>query len=328
MRRPPETNAKRHHHVPVSYILRFSPDGKHLFVFDRVSNTIRRDIPHNVAVESEFNTVVAHGVKKERWAEAKLAEIDSIARPLLDKIERGESLSREERWYVSFFIAFGDTRGGGFRHELHASGDHEDLEAGLRSADLSQIVPDGEERHRFEEAFAAASGVWVDARTIARMALDDMARIASGGANVVAMVWTGSELAQLIFHAGWVIVKAPPDSSFITSDRPLGLWRPDHGLASDPFEPGVLKLFPVSPATALIIGNLAREPFTTEQTIDPPVVRLANAAILRRSHRFAVAPSEPLLQIAEADAARLFQVNSSASQLLRGPDASRARVTR
>jgi hypothetical protein len=289
-------------------MLRFSPDGKHVFVFDRVSNKIRRDIPHNVAVESEFNTVVAHGGTKERWAEAKLAEIDSIARPLLDKIERGESLSREERWYVSFFIAFGDSRGGGFRHELHASGDHEELEVGLRNVDLSQIALDGEDRRRFEEAFAAATGVWVDARTRARMALDDMARIASGGANVLAMVSMGFELAQLIFHAGWVIAEAPPDSSFIMSDRPLGLWRPGHGLARDPFEPDVLKLFPVSPATALIIGDLARKPFTTEQTIDPPAVRLANAAILRRSHRFVVASSEALLQIAEADAARLFQV--------------------
>lgn len=307
MRRPLETHAKRHHHVPVSYMLRFSPDGKHVFVFDRVSNKMRRDIPHNVAVESEFNTVVIHGGKKERWAEAKLAEIDSIARPLLDKIERGETLSREERWYVSFFIAFGDTRGGGFRHELHANGDDEEFEESFKSVDFSQIVPDGEERRRIEEAFAAVMGVWVDTSTIARIALDDMARVMSGGANVAAMVSTGFELAQLIFHAGWAIVKAPPDFSFITSDRPLGLWRTGRGLASDPFEFDVLKLFPVSPTTAIIIGNLAREPFTTEETIDPPVVRLANAAIRRRSHRFVVAPSEVSLQLAEADSVRLFQ---------------------
>lgn len=131
MRPPPETDAKRHHHIPASYMRRFSPDRKHVFAFDRVTQRTRRDIPENVAVEGEFNTVVTYEGKKERWAEAVLGELDGLAKPLLDKLERREALSREERWYVAFFVGFADTRGGGFREEIHTTGYHAWLEAQL-----------------------------------------------------------------------------------------------------------------------------------------------------------------------------------------------------
>lgn len=304
MRRPPETDAKRHHHTPVSYIRRFSSDGKHVFALNRVTGAVQCVTPENVAVEKEFNTLVSRDGKKERWPEAQLASLDGTVKPLLDKLERGETLSCEERWYVSFFIGFGETRGGGFREEIHASGSHDRLEAALRG-EVEAEIDDDVERRRFEEAFAAVTGVWLDVRAIVAMAREDMAHVASGAANIAAMASVGFELAQYIFYAGWVCVAAPSGSEFVTSDRPLGLWRTSGGPATDPFERGVLKLFPLSRSTALIIGDVAGEPFTMTQVIDIPLVRLANAAVARRSYRFVIGSSEALLNGVASDADRL-----------------------
>jgi hypothetical protein len=74
MRKIPEPNAKVHHLIPQAYMLRFSPDQKHVHVFDRLTGKSRFSGTRQVAAESEFNTVINNQGKKERWVEGRLSE--------------------------------------------------------------------------------------------------------------------------------------------------------------------------------------------------------------------------------------------------------------
>lgn len=305
MRSVANTNAKRHHQVPIFYMMRFSPDGKNVFVFDRITRITISTDPKNVAVEKEFNTVLNQSGRKERWAEARLAELDSAAKIALDKLEAGKDLSREERWCVSFFIGFAETRGRGFREESKKSGFSEKYDHDMSSWNRFAPLLSAETKKKFEDAYHAVTGLWVDGEILLRAAHDEMAEIKEGGANISAMTSVGFELSAQIFQSGWALVSAPPNSVFVTSDRPLGLWRLNSGLGNSPKERGILRIFPLSSTTALVIGDPVNEPFVLQQDFDAIQVLLVNATIAKRSHRFVIGSSELSLKLAVIGAFRL-----------------------
>lgn len=236
-------------------MLRFATDGRRVHVFDRRLQKFRLDVPRNVAVEHEFNTVITKDGTKERWPEARLAELDAVVVPCLGKLETGYTLTREERWYVSFFIGFAETRGKGFRESVRA----------LCPSDFT--LNGGFINQRFADALSAVTGIWLDPSTIERLVREDTANIASGVLEIGSMVEVGLKMARHFFWMDWLIGVAPPGNLFLTSDRPLGLLRPGRGFEKDPFEAGVIKVFPISPLTALFIGDLTESPSVTRETV-------------------------------------------------------------
>lgn len=295
---------------------RFSPDGKTVFALDRLTNLVLRTIPKNLVVEKEFNTVINRDGKKERWAEARLAEVDNAAKLAMEKLDSDADLSREERWALSFFIGFAESRGKGFREEAKESGFHDEYNREIAGSVGSSIPLDPVTKKRLEDAFLAASGIWVDAATLVRMAREEMSLIAEGGANIAATTSMGFELSGQVFQSNWVLGISQPDSLFITSDRPIGLWRPQRGPARTPKEQGIFKIFPISPTRALLMFDPVRSPILLHQTLDGKVVRLLNAAVVTRSHRYIIGSSESILRLSVADSRRLPLDKSDDSQLL------------
>jgi len=289
-RRVPHTDATRHHLIPKSYMRRFSSDGRRVYVFDRLSRIVRLDVPHNVAVKREFNTLITTDGSKERWPEARLAEVDGAVVPCLNKIERGEPLTREERWYVSFFVGFAETRGSGFRDSLRAR------PPGGVATEMGFVG------QRFAKALAAVTGVWLDPSTIEGLVREDASHIASGLEDIGGMVEGAFELARHIFWMHWLVGVAPTGSLFVTSDRPLGLLQPKRGFGNDPLEPGVIKVLPVSPTTALFIGNLTGAPCIMGEIVAKDLVRLVNVAVARRCDRYIVGSSETVVRTVASDA--------------------------
>jgi len=275
-------------------MLRFASDGRRVHVFDRSRRDVRVDGVPNVAVEGEFNTVITKDGNKERWPEARLAQLDGAAVECLNKLEHDEPLTREERWYISFFVGFAETRGKGFRDSLSA-----------RSS--GGVVPEtGFVDQRFARAFSEVTGVWLEPSTIERLVREDVAHIASGIEEIGGMVEAGFEMARHVFWMDWVVGVAPPGCLFVTSDRPLGLLRPGRGPGHDPLEPGVIKVFPISPTTALFIGDLSDTPSVVHETVAIDLVRLANVAVARRCDRYIVGSTEAVVRSAAAEA-KLYQ---------------------
>jgi hypothetical protein len=87
---------KRHHYLPESYMRRFALNDR-LWVYDRARDRIRRDSPHNVAVESEFYTQWSELGTKDRLTEERLADLDSEGPKALDKLEARKKLSSDDR---------------------------------------------------------------------------------------------------------------------------------------------------------------------------------------------------------------------------------------
>jgi hypothetical protein len=295
MQRAPETDAKLHHLLPQGYMRRFSPDGERVHVFDRITGKYRFSKTKNIAAQIDFYTIKTKDGTSERWIESRLAEIDASV-SIFDKLERGEALTREERWRVAFFAGFADSRGSGFRSTtppLSARDNPEDDEA---------FLP------RFADALSATTGVILEPWVLKNVIREDVAHLALAGGfdeNSV-MIAHGFELAMHLFWTKWLVGLAPEGSAFITGDRPIGLRIRGGGFGEDAFDADLIRAFPLSPRAALLIGLPTNEPSLDRWTLNAGAVRITNVAVARRADRNVLAESELLLRTAVADA-RLSQ---------------------
>jgi hypothetical protein len=286
MKPAPETDAKLHHILPQGYMRRFSPDGQRVYVFDRITGKFRFSVTKRIAAEIDFYTMKTKAGSSERWIESRLAEIDAAV-GIFKKLELGETITREERWRVAFFVGFADSRGPGFRSTtppLSTRDNPDDDEA---------FMP------RFADALAATTGVYVEAAVLNRLVLDDVAHLAKGFEENSVMLAHGLELARHLFWTEWLVGLAPDDSAFITSDRPLGLLvrgGGSGGFGHDAFDANLIRVLPLSPRSALFIGHPAEEPTVNRLTLNDVVVRSTNVAVARRADRNVIAASEPLLR--------------------------------
>lgn len=290
MRHVPLTEAKLHHQISQRYMLRFSPDGKHVHVFDRMTRRFRFDGVRNVAAETEFYTATTRDGVKERWAEVRLGEIDGAV-TLFEKLERREELTQEERWHVAFFAGFAEARSAGFRNDA-------------RSDALMFRTATDDQRRRFENAFQAMTGIWMSFDSLEQLARDDSAHIAEGLDDLSNMAAAGMQLSIKLFWTQWLVGFAPDDHPFITSDRPLALLeREQRGrFGDDPLDPNVICVLPLSRRCALVMGIPVAEPSLRFADVDSGFVRLVNASLARRAHRSIIAHDERLLRRSIEDA--------------------------
>lgn len=288
MQRAPETDAKLHHILPQGYMRRFSPDGKRVHVFDQLTGKFRFSGTKRIAAEIEFYTMTTKDGTRERWVESRLRDIDAAV-GIFGKLERGEAITREERWRVAFFIGFADSRGPGFRSTTPP------LSARDNSEDDEAFLP------RFANALAATTGVYVEPWVLERMMLEDVAHLATGFDENSVMIAHGFELAMHLFWTEWLVGLAPEGSTFITSDRPLGLLFRGGGFGDDAFDANLIRVFPLSPRSALCIGRPRENPSLDHTTLNPGFVRLTNFAVARRADRNIIASSESLLRATLAD---------------------------
>jgi hypothetical protein len=286
-----ETDAKLHHLVSQGYMRRFSPDGERVHVFDRITGKYRFSKTRNVAAQIDFYTMKTKDGTSERWIESRLAEVDAAV-GIFYKLERGEPLTRDERWRVAFFAGFADSRGSGFRSTtppLSARNNDEDDEAFFL---------------RFAHALSVTTGVILEPWVLRNVVREDVAHLALSGGfdeNSV-MIAHGFELAMHLFWTHWLIGLAPEGSAFITSDRPIGLLSRGGGFGEDAFDADLIRAFPLSPRATLFIGRPTQQPSLNRLTLESEAVRATNVAVARRADRNVLAESELLLRDAVADA--------------------------
>ncbi|HEX8410750.1 MAG TPA: DUF4238 domain-containing protein [Thermoanaerobaculia bacterium] len=294
MRKAPKTNAKRHHLIPESYMRRFASDGRRVHVFDRDQQDLRVDVPHNIAVEKEFNTIRTFEGEPDRSAEARLGEVDGGAASALSKILRKEVLSRQDRWSISFFFGFAFSRGRSFRKHVAAQ---------IEAADLVDTDrPKGRFiDEQFATAFSAMTGLHLDARVIENMVLQDVHNLPMRRTiEIGAMVQYGFEIARYFFWAQWLVGSAPAGSEYVTSDRPVAFLLRNASIITDPFEPRAVRVLPISPELALY-SMAAPEHSLSSAEVPAACVRLANAAFALSSDRYVIARSEAALRTVLAD---------------------------
>lgn len=146
---------------------RFSPDGKHVHVFDRVTEKFRFSKTKSVAAQTEFYTMKTKDGASERWGESRLAEIDAAV-SIFDKLEHADAITREERFRVAAFAGFADSRGTGFRSTTTP------LSARHNPEDDAAFLP------HFAEVLSAITHVHLEPWMAKNIVLDDLAHLAEG----------------------------------------------------------------------------------------------------------------------------------------------------
>ena len=82
---------KRQHYVPEFYLRRFTNDGEHIFVYDKVNNKIFNTNVSNVASEGYFYDIDWHGELSDldpQLIEKELSRIESLFSSNIDEIIR------------------------------------------------------------------------------------------------------------------------------------------------------------------------------------------------------------------------------------------------
>lgn len=283
MQRATETDARLHHILPQGYMRRFSPDGERVHVFDQITGKFRFSKTKNVAAQIEFYTMKTKDGESERWIESRLAEIDAGV-GIFDKLERGEPITREERFRVAAFAGFADSRGTGFRSATSP------LSARHNPEDDEAFLP------RFAEALSAMTGVYLEPWVVKNIVLDDVAHLAEGFDENSVMIAHGMELSMQLFWSQWFVAVATEGATFITSDRPIGLITRGGTSGDDAFDATTFRLLPLSPRAALCIGRPSGDLSLDHMTFDAVGVKGANIAVARRADRNLIASSEDALR--------------------------------
>lgn len=263
---------------------RFSPDGERVHVFDQVTGKFRFSKTKNVAAQIEFYTMKTKDGTSERWIESRLAEIDAAV-GIFDKLERGKPITREERFRVALFAGFADTRGTGFRRTTPP------LSARNNPEDDEEFLP------HFAEVLSTVTNVHLEPWVVKSIVCDDVAHLAEGFDENSVMIAHGMELAVQFFWCDWLVGHAPEASTFITSDRPIGLITRGGTSGDHAFDASVFRVLPLSPRAALCIGRRSEHPSIDRLSLDAAAVRGANIAVARRADRNLIASSEEALRV-------------------------------
>ena len=284
-------NPKRHHFLPEFYLNGFTRDGL-LFLYDREKNEYRRQAPRNTAVIGHYYATENDGGEKDYGIEEFLSQIEGKAKPVIIKLEAGDTISHQERLDLACFIASLLTRTPKFERETEYIADtvHKiiakemipTVEAAaelLRKTGTSEnITPESMFKFIHEEQFYMKGHRNNTIRTM----LDHTMKITK-------------ELAFM----DWVIAHAAECAAFITTDSPLGFVVPDElrrtgepvlGIASHK----ITKLIPLTHQITLLMGHCGAG--FGHFSVNRHQVREINLAVATECERYVIGSDENLVR--------------------------------
>src|SRR4030067_1134734 len=98
-----QPDPKRHHYIPQFFLKGFSEDGKKLWVFDREKKEFRQESILRTAFQNKFYTYQVKG--KEENLEGVFSQVESLAKPILEKVTGGEEINNQEKADLAMFLA-------------------------------------------------------------------------------------------------------------------------------------------------------------------------------------------------------------------------------
>lgn len=274
------STAKRHHYLPESYMRRFALKDR-VWVYDTVRRCVRRDSPHNVAVESEFYTLWTQLGSKDRIAEERLAELDDVGPRAIEKLEIAQEFMGSDRWAIAYFIAFAQTRGPSFRRARREVADQKARIAVRRQSEQIQQAM---------RRFADERGV-VD---LAKLARDyDASVLPDRQTEMAIMVDAAVHLAPHYYEMAWQVGRNVSRTDFITSDRPIATFPPDNWAGPyGSLTPEATNVFPLSGRTALFFGHKGDPSIIGDFDVRDEWIPTINSKIAARAERYVVARHE------------------------------------
>jgi hypothetical protein len=286
---------KRHHYLPESYLKRFTRD-KALWVYDIHAEQIRAQTPKDTGAIGYFNALEDKDGNRSFGFEEALSKIEGEMSSVMIKIENREELSRLDRITVAHFVALQKLRGPDFHADISTMVDVIMRPVGER------LFADREIGEKNWNNAAKETGVTSDVSF-------DEARdfILAGDYKIEAhRNWTlqlllelTPGLTNLFLNFNWMILCAPPEMPFITSDIPFCIVPSADmmpaavdglGIATK----GVWKMMPLSTTRCLIMSNPGNRYAYID--CDTVTVRGADLDICNGANRFVIGSDRELVE--------------------------------
>lgn len=282
---------KRQHFLPVFYLEGFSRGGR-LWVFDRERRVLRPQTPTNTAVRRYYYSIQGPDGRRDNRVEEVLALVEGGAKPILDKLARRETITREQKGTLALFVAFMDTRVPDFEAEFNA------FQERTTRAFVNQMVASPEVTRAFVEDYQqTGEGAEMDPQAIYEFGRAGEYTIEVPRQNSLGMMLeAATKFSRVFSQMDWILLHCTENISFITSDSPfipvppLGSSRRFYGVASQ----GVCKLLPLSGKMCLLMGDrgdlLSHHEMTREE------VRAINLGITANCQNLVVGRDEALIR--------------------------------
>lgn len=292
---------KRHHYLPQFYLEGSADATGFLSLYDRSKREYRRQRAVNTAVETGFYTVSDMDGHKLDDVEKLLAAIEGEAKPAITALTTPTArISDDQHIAIAHFAAAAFLRSPGRRRSYNEG--FEGLTKRLMQ--FNAAIPGGIES-QLEQLRAEGSEIPenVTAGTIREFVERDAYSIhVPQEHSIKAMVELLPRIADLLGIMDWVVLHAPANKAFITSDEPFVLMPPPRlansiygaGLAT----PGAMKFFPLTSRACLGLLDMSkgRRSAVVRLPADGEMVRAINVNISANCERFVLSHSEPLLR--------------------------------
>lgn len=270
---PSRSTAKLHHYVPQAYLRGFATELERITALplDRTRQAFTTSVK-NVAAQTHFHTV--EDLAEPDEFEKALSGVEGQAIEIIHRFESGAfSVSSEDRWALSYYIALQAVRGPDTRktiEHVHAKMVRLEVGAGGRKNVKHWIKKNLE----FEPTDEQAQRVWDEATQP-----DGPPITFSNLAHIQHMVETAEHLAPYMATRPWTLFRFDR-RSLITSDAPVSLIRnpTEEPWAGVGFATAWGISFPLTRKLGLLMGD----PMVMLDGLeaDDPRVAIARAAVV------------------------------------------------
>lgn len=285
------------HYVPKFYLKGFANDRGKLWVYDFHKSIIWEQGPKTLAVIPRFYTETDGDGNPSVGFDSLLSFLEGMTKPIIDKLNSGQSLSDKEAATLSYFLAYMLVRVPSWKTKVEKDfvqlakferekqfGTLEATEETIRKYTLRENKPPEHDAKELHNIYT--KGDW-------KIEI-------SNNFLVKMMAEIGRDLAQPFYDLEWKVLHAPLKGSFITSDNPMSILSPfdldkDGKPVGGILQDKVYKIFPLNKRVCLHIGYKQDRSFEHVR-IHRKAIRWLNYAIVWNCRRFLYSPDKKLLE--------------------------------
>lgn len=294
-----KTQPKRHHYVPQFYLNNFADKQGKIWVYDRKIKEYRHQSVKDTAVQNNYYRMRLKGGGQTNELEGFFSQLEGLACSAMNKLERGTPLTEEEKGNIAAFVAFQMMRVPDF--EKRENEGNEKIMKWINQGLWGSIENAQKRLDELKEKGVDESNE-VSAKEMYEFVQKGNYRIQfPRERSIRTMLKLTFNIAGKFIQMDWLLLRAPKDGAFVTSDNPYTLfphaeYNPNSFLdgAVGILTPGAKKALPLSPNTSLFMcdhgGRFAKT------TAPRDKMRNINLFYARTSDRFIFSKDELLLR--------------------------------
>jgi hypothetical protein len=288
--------SKRHHYLPQFYLRNFADKDGLLWIFDRDRSEYRQQSIKNTAVQVDYYTLQGQNGRKHIEIEEFLACLESDTKPVIEKIDRKRRISMEEKKVLAAFVSFLKVRVPDFEKTVNELSEK-------MIKEISKIMFSSKETadtliKKYEKEVGIDSSL--TAEKLIELTKKNNYRVKFNRTHSIqTMVNSGLALESFFLSLKWLFLRAPTNTTYITSDNPFVLLPPrDYQMKSiygvGILTPGAKKIIPLTANTCLIMED--KGTITKGSIANKTMWRAINLCSAINSDRFLIARDRPLLE--------------------------------